>query len=381
MDCDVIVLGMGVMGGAACYSLARRGVAVTGIEQFGLGHSLGSSHGGTRLIRKAYFEDEHYVPLAKYSYQLWDQIGKSCEKPLLHRVGLLLIGQEKRGALKGVVSSARKHKVQVRKFSTKELRRHYPQIRAPEGYIGVLEPDAGYVEVERSVLELIRLARKHGADIHEEERVEGWSATSRAVTVRTSRATYKARHLIIAAGPWSASLLGESNKLQPLEVRRVPQFWLKAPAEFDEKKKFPCYALDLPDGFFYGVPRKGKRPLKMAIYHPKRQVVTDPYIVEREIHPSDYQPINEVVRTHLIKVNPIPQSASVCLYTMAPNSRFIIDLHPRYKNVSFATGFSGHGFKFAPAVGECLAKLAISGTTLPAARFLKLPPPPKGKRA
>ncbi len=372
MDFDVIVLGMGVMGSAACHSLARRGVKVLGIEQFTLGHALGSSHGATRLIRKAYFEDERYVPLAKRSYQLWDQLGRHCDSPLLHRVGLLMIGEEKKGALHGAVKTAKKHRIEVEELDLAELAKRYPQLKVPEGYMGLWEPGAGYVEVERSVLELTRLAKKAGAEIHERERVEKWSATGKSVSVVTPHATYKARRLVVAAGPWTHSILG--NVGPNLEIRRVPQFWLKAPPDYDESHGFPCYAFDLPEGFFYGVPRKGKRLLKIAQYHLRHHnVVRDPYSLNREIMPKDFEDVSKVVRDHLSHVKPILKEASICMYTMTEDSKFIIDHHPRHRHVVFAAGFSGHGFKFAPAVGECLAELSLLGTTLPAARFLRLP--------
>ena len=290
MDFDVIVVGMGIMGSSACYSLSRRGVKVLGLEQFTLGHALGSSHGNTRLIRKAYFEDERYVPLAKKSYQMWDMIGRHCKTPLLHRAGLLLAGEEKKGVLQGALASAKKHRIETELLDWEAMKRRYPQFDLPQNFVGLYEPGAGYLEVERSVEEIARLAKENGVEIHERERVEKWSATSRSVTVETNLATYKARRLVIAAGPWASQVLGKFG--QKLEVWRIPQFWLKAPESFDESEKFPCYGLDLPNGFFYGVPRKGKRLLKIAQYHPPVKVVADPYKVDREIYPSDYDEVS-----------------------------------------------------------------------------------------
>lgn len=361
MTYDVIVLGVGGMGSAACHSLARRGMKVLGLEQYALGHGLGSSHGDTRLIRMAYFEEERYVPLVKRAYDLWDELSAATGKTLLHRSGLLIMGPESGGAtLPKLLAAAGKHDVRVEILSARELGERYPQFRPGDGYRGVFEPGAGYLEVENCVLAMAGRARELGAEIRENERVLDWSATASEVTVRTGAATYRAAKLVVTAGPWAGACLRDVGL--PLTVLRVPQMWFDAPAALEGA---PAFAFDRPEGFLYGFPRRNGR-IKMADYHPPTEEVADPASVDRSLRPADSAKVARCITECLPGVVPTPARASVCLYTMTPDENFVIDLHPRHENVAFAAGFSGHGFKFATVMGECLADLvATSSTALP----------------
>lgn len=367
---DVIVLGVGAMGSATCYHLARRGVRVLGVDQFELGHDRGSSHGDVRLTRKAYFEHERYVPLLQRAFELWDEIGQQAATPVLLRAGLLVLGPpHPKSALPQLLSAARKHGVAVESLSRDEIQARFEGIRPGADHVGVLEPGAGYLAVEEACLAHARLARDHGASIHTCERVVEWSIVGDGVQVTTDRTSYAANRLVVTAGPWTGQLLRDLGVT--LVVKRVPQFWFDADARWSEGRA-SCFAFDLPEGFFYGFPARPGRGLKLAEYHPIGPDVQDPASPDRTLRGPDYAKLARLIRTHLDGVEQEPRAGSVCMYTMSPDEHFIIDRHPSFCQVAFAGGFSGHGFKFASVVGEVLADLTMEGRTALPIDFLRL---------
>jgi monomeric sarcosine oxidase len=366
---DVIVVGVGGMGSAACYHLATRGARVLGLEQYELGHALGSSHGDTRLIRQAYFEDERYVPLVKRAYELWDALSRAAGQRLIHRAGLLVMGPVAGGiTLPRLIASAEKHGISIESIEPGELQRRYPQFRPLEGYGGVLEPGAGYLEVENCVLAHAKVARQFGAIIRENELVSGWKATPAGITVETAAGVFRASKLVVTAGAWTGKVL-ETIGL-PLTVLRVPQFWFEAPETFSSARGSPAWAFDMPEGFIYGFPRL-EGLVKVADYHPPVETVADPARVDRGIRLTDSEKILRVLTGCVPTMGRVPVRASVCMYTMTPDQNFIVDLHPDHPNVAFAAGFSGHGFKFASVIGECLADLTTTGLTALPIDFLR----------
>jgi len=197
------------------------------------------------------------------------------------------------------------------------------------------------------------------------ERALSWSAGPAGVEVVTDGGTHRAQKLVIAGGAWSEGLL-RSLKL-PLRVLRKLMFWFEAEAVWDGA---PCIFYDLPEGMFYAFPRAGG-VVKVA-EHSGGEPVADPSALARELAPGDARAVSAFVRAHLAGVNPVPVKHAACMYTMTPDANFIIDIHPGHPNVVFAAGFSGHGFKFAPVVGEVLADLALTGNTRHPIDFLRL---------
>ena len=369
---DVIVVGVGGMGSATCYQLARQGVKVLGLEQFEIGHALGSSHGESRLIRQAYFEAADYVPLLKRSYELWEALETRAKRSLFRKNGLIIMGPQKGGTvLPGVLKSAVAHGIELEILNQKKLRQRYPQFTPPEGYQGYLEKNAGFLEVEKCVREFARIARMYGATLNEQEPLQSWTATNKGVTVKTAKGTYQAGKLIFTAGPWSAPLLKGLGI--SLSVRRVAQFWFSAPPVYDYTAGCPCFAFDGPDSFVYGFPQFGKNGLKLADHSPG-DLVVKPEAVDRHIYPQDIALLQRTIARCLPGVLPNPKKSAVCLYTLSNDENFIIDFHPEFSSVIFAAGFSGHGFKFASVIGEILADLALLGQTKLPINFLRLRP-------
>jgi len=367
---DVIVLGVGGMGSAACYQLAKRGVSVLGLEQFTRGHDKGSSHGNTRLIRRAYFEHPDYVPLCERSYAGWEELTEESGRQLFHKTGLVMFGNSgPNEVLDGALKSARLHSLELEEVPADLVRARFPQFTPPEGDRAVWEPGAGYLEVENCVRAHIDAALNRGIDFKESEPAVSWTATETSVEVTTAKAKYSAQRLVVAAGPWSGKILADLG--MPLVVRRVPQLWFNGPSALSESAGAPCYAFALPEGFFYGVPATKGMGVKVASHVPGL-LVEDPTRVERDLLPADLQAVERIRRDLIPGLSAKPERYAICMYTLTPDENFVLDKHPRYPTVSFVAGLSGHGFKFAPVIGEALADLALLGATSLPVSFLKL---------
>jgi sarcosine oxidase len=358
---DAIVIGLGGMGSAATVELSRRGLRVLGLEQYDLGHTLGSSHGHTRIIRKAYYEHPDYVPLVNRAYDGWYALEQRSGKHLLTEVPCLSMGDPTSQMVQGVLASARQHGLPVEHLAIDELRRRFPPFRLPEVYQGVLETSSGILYVDECVKVLQEEARKFGARLQDNEQVGGWQTANGSVNVRTTRGEYSAAKLIIAAGPWSARLL-DGIGVTLTVLRQVPMWFSTAKDALFRRDVFPVFIADTADGLFYSVPALDPRGLKVAQHYGATEQPT-PEGIDREVHESDELPVRRFLRQYLPEANGPRTKAAVCLYTLTPDRHFVIDRHPEHDAVVFAGGFSGHGFKFAPVVGEVLADLALSGRT------------------
>jgi monomeric sarcosine oxidase len=370
---SVIVLGLGGMGSAAAWRLARSGARVLAFDPHPIGHALGSSHGEVRMIRQAYFEHPDYVPLLGRAYELWAELERESGRELFRRNGVIIYGPAEGGAiLPGVLRSAERHSLPVERLEPTEALRRFPEYRPPAGFQAVLEPGAGWVWVETSVSAAAQAARAAGADLRSGERVLRWSADADGVEVTTGRASYRADRLVIAAGAWSGPLLGDvsvpGQSPLTLDVRRVVQVWLRTRSKRGPEG-LPCFGFELPYGFMYGFPLEAGR-MKVALHAPGAKIA-DPDAVDRQVRPADTELVERFARECLPECTGEILQTSVCMYTMSPDQHFIIDSHPSSPHAVFAAGFSGHGFKFAPVIGEILAELALHGKTRHPIGFLR----------
>lgn len=349
---DVIVLGVGGVGAATIDYLARQGVRVLGIEAHAAGHSLGSSHGQTRLFRTAYFEHEDYVPLLLRAGELWEELERDAGERLFHRVGILQIGPESGSVVQGILRSARSHSLAVEQLDANEIARRFKGFLTPAGMVGVFEASAGVLLVERTITALVGRARRHGATVLSGERVIDWSATNGEIRVRTQRGAYAADRLIVSAGAMAAELL--RDLALPIEVLRKPSYWVR-PRErgFSIREGWPGFLYELPEGQFYGAPSIDGRGVKVA-EHTGGTLVSDPRQVDRGDRAEDRERVDGFLRKAIPSALGEWTGYSVCLYTVTPDRHFIVDRHPDHPNVWFAAGLSGHGYKFAPVLGEIL---------------------------
>ena len=363
---DVIVIGVGGMGSAACAELARRGARVLGLEQFSFVHHRGSSHGESRIIRKAYFEHPDYVPLLHRAYEMWHQLEQSHGKRLFLPTGLVLSGPADGETIRGARESARQHNLELQNLTPGEARTRFPGFVFPEDHDVAFEPGAGTLLVEECVQAQLDDAVRHGATLHDNEGVISWTSNGTTVRVQTAAHEYHASALVITAGAWAGECLKSIGL--PLTVLRKFVGWFPS-TDFQESSGSPTFFFELPHGTFYGFPSLDGSTIKMA-EHSGGEPVNDAATVDRDCHGRDLVRLHDFLSIHLPSVVTTPARHAVCLYTMTPDQHFVIDRHPEWSNVAFAAGFSGHGFKFCPVVGEALADLAQSGKTPLPIQFL-----------
>lgn len=370
---DAIVLGSGGMGSAALYAATCRGLRVLGIERFGPAHDRGSSHGATRIIRRAYFEHPDYVPLVDQSYESWEQLERDSGQRLLTRCGLLLFGPENGPIISGVRRAAEMHRINMEEVKTAHAARRFPGFRPTSDMVALLETDAGYLHVEDCVRTCLDQAQARGAKVLFNTPVNEWRADQSEVTVRTSAGEFHAARLIICAGPWTQHISADLKL--PLEVRRKIVLWLRATGDsYDLPRGCPIFGFDTPEGFFYGFPRIDARGIKVGD-HSGGEVVPSADSAQRNLIPGDSDRILKFARQFMPQLSNEIIAHSICLYTMTPDEHFIVDRHPMHPNVSFAAGFSGHGFKFAPVIGQALVDLALNGRSDLPIDFLRVSRP------
>jgi sarcosine oxidase len=358
---DVIVLGVGGMGAATLFELARRGRRVLGLERFAVGHDRGSSHGGTRIIRRAYYEHPDYVPLVRRAYEGWYELEQRTGRRLLTECPCLSLGPPDSPLVAGVRASSERHGLPIESLSASELRKRWPTFRAENGFVGVLERSAGFLAVDDCVRGHAGAARSLGAEVRDQEAALEWRAGGAGVEVRTERGRYTAAKLVLTAGPWAGALLAARGAM--LTVMRQTVFWFgpREPARF-RRDLFPIFIADTPGGYFYGLPMIDPDGVKVARHYGAPEL-PGPDAVEREVTEADEAPVRAFVQRYLPEADGPRRRASVCLYTLTPDRHFVIDRHPDHAGVVLACGFSGHGYKFAPVVAEVLADLAEEGRT------------------
>jgi sarcosine oxidase len=360
---DAIVIGLGAHGSGAALALARRGLHVVGLEVGERGDELGSSGGRTRMIRRAYFEDPAYLPLLAAAWGAWAALSEAAGETLVEVTGGLYAGQADSQVFRGSAASAQDQGLPHEVLSGAEIRSRWPIFTLGDEMGGLYDPGAGMIRPERAIAAELRLAEEAGAALQFGERVLDWRpAPGGGVQVETDRGTYGARHLVIAAGAWTGYFVPDLRL--PLEVERMPVFWFEpdVPVEDVSIGRLPMWLMDTgADGIFYGFPYDATAGLKVSRHHSGE--VIDPDAIDRSEHPADVERVRAFMRRHMAPANGPLREATVCLYTNTPDFNFVIDVHPSVPGVAYASACSGHGFKFAPVVGEILADLAIDGST------------------
>ena len=358
---DTIVIGVGGMGSAAIYSLARRGKRVLGLEQFDIPHDLGSSHGYTRIIRLAYYEHPSYVMLLQRAYELWEEIERASGEHLLHITGSIDAGPADSWVFKGSFQSSVEHELPHEVLTGQELARRFPGYRLPHDHMALLQPRGGFLTPELCTVAFVDAAHRLGAEIHAREEVLGWQPLGDGVRVTTNRDVYEAERLIITAGAWNRKLLPMLHGLAVPERQVLGWFQPRRP-EFFLPENFPVFNLLVDEGRFYGFPIHGVPGFKVGKYH-HFQEQDDPERLDRRSHDADELMLREFTDLYFPDASGPTMSLKSCMFTNTPDGHFIIDSHPDCPQVSFAAGFSGHGYKFASVIGEILGDLAIFGRT------------------
>ena len=372
---DVIVVGLGAMGGATACHLARRGRRVLGLEQFSPGHARGSSHGESRIIREIYFEHPHYVPIVQRAYELWHELERDSGEHLLTVTGGLMIGPEHGKLVSGVLRSAAEHDISHEVLTAEQVGVRFPGFELRGGEVAVVDARAGFLDADACVRAQLEMSARSGADLRFDERVTSWQSDGDRVVVETTRGHYSARQLVLSAGPWMTALM--PDLALPLVVERQVLVWLEplVHAEWYDLSRCPIYLWENARGHMgYGFPRLGTG-VKAAVFH-DGDIVADADAISRTVEPGEIQRVREALSQILPGVaNGAFRDAKVCPFTNTPDTHFLIDFHPSFPNVLISSPCSGHGFKFASAIGELQADLLIDGRSrfdlslFPLARF------------
>ena len=357
---DAIVVGLGAMGSATAYHLAKRGQNVLGIDMFQPGHDQGSSHGYHRMIRKSSFQVDGYVPLAERAFALWHELEEASGQTLLHITGeVWLLHQDGNPGYRGGMESSIARGFRV-VLDERELGERFPGCRLHDGMIALYEADAGYLQSETGIITHVDLARRHGATINLDEEVTSWAADGDGVRVETTRGTYRADRLVITTGPWAAELLADLHF--PLQVQRTVNGYFQParPDWWSVEAGAPDFLLDVPEGSFYGMPAVGDIGVKIGRSGGGE---TTARTIRRTIDDAEIDLLRDTLDRYLPGASGTEVRRITCMCTYTPDRDFIIDRHPGYAQVLFGCGFSGRGYKFAPVVGEILADLAVAGQT------------------
>ncbi|GAB1420237.1 N-methyl-L-tryptophan oxidase [Anaerolineales bacterium] len=378
---DAIVIGIGAMGSASLYHLAKRGLKVLGIEQFQIGHEKGSSHGLTRIIRLAYFEHPSYVPLLHRSYELWKILEQEKGEKFLYITGGLDAGTENSEIFQGSLRSCQEHHLAHEILNSREIQSRYPAFNLPDDMYAVYQPQAGFLLPEKGIQAHAELAQSLGATLHTGERVIHWEVNNDLVKVITDwDQVYEAAQLVICNGAWVSKLIPE---LQDITVpERQVLIWQETQApELFTPQNFPIWIIEAEEGLYYGFPEfnpSGQTPgMKYGRFRHLNEIV-DPDTINRVANAQD----EKVLRAFAEKYLPLGAGKTldmkVCMFTNTPNQHFILDKHPDLPQISIAAGFSGHGYKMASVIGEIMADFVQYGHSQHPVDLFKFPASKQG---
>ncbi|MEV0373796.1 N-methyl-L-tryptophan oxidase [Streptomyces sp. NPDC050636] len=364
---DVIVLGLGGMGSAAVHHLAARGARVLGLEKFGPVHQRGSSHGGSRITRQSYFEDPAYVPLLLRSYELYDRLERDTGRRVATLCGGVMLGRPESRTVAGSLLSARTWDLPHEMLDAKEIRRRFPTMTPAADEVALYEARAGLVRPENTVAAQLQLATRGGADLHFQEPVTRWEALpgGRGVRVHTPEDTYTAGQLVVCPGAWAPQLLADLGV--PFIIERQVMYWF-APDGGTARYSpdgHPVYIWEDAAGVqIYGFPAIDGPDGGTKVAFFRKGTVCTPETIERTVHDDEVWAMADQVGRLLPGLPGRFLKAATCMYSNTPDEHFVITRHPAHPDaVTVACGFSGHGFKFVPVVGEILADLALAGGT------------------
>ena len=363
---DAIVIGAGGMGSAVAYHLARAGAKTLALEQFQVGHTFGSSHGETRIIRLIY-DKTFYVRLMQVAYAEWRSLQDAAGKQLLYVTGSISFshdGQHER-SMRAALDSVG---VASEWWDAALLQQKFPPLHVPKATQFLWQKDTGFLHASACIATHLQLAAQHQATISPQSRVTHINWQDDTPSVTTADGHFYGKKIIVTAGAWTSKLLAELH-LPLTATQQQVCYYQPQTAEQFHYQNFPVFSEATADGgFFYGIPAFGSfaagRGFKVGYHSPGQPLASDDTLESRERRPDRAftNRVNTYLQTRLPALGQA-QHAETCLYTETPDKDFIIDTHPHCPNILFAAGFSGHGFKFCSVVGRIMAELALNGTT------------------
>lgn len=383
-DGEVLVLGLGAVGAAALYQLARRGARVAGIDQHQPPHALGSSHGETRITRLATGEGDAYVPVVRRSHQIWRALEAASGRTLYTACGGLVLGAPGGRAaafgrgdfLQRTVARAERHGIRHELLDAATVRRRFPLLEPADHEQGYFEPEAGFVVPEAAIAVQLDQAQRLGATVHTGERVLGLEPQGQRVWVHTERGGQRRSHLadrvLLAVGPWLPQLLAEglpsgaaAGWAAQFKVYRQVMFWFDAgpAAAHSRVGRQPVFIWAHGEGeedSFYGFPAAADGPAMVKVASAQFRATTTPQTVQRTVDPQEAADFHARRLAGRLALPAAPAlDARACLYTVTPDRGFVVEPLPGLPQVLLASACSGHGFKHSAALGEALAERVL----------------------
>ncbi|WP_226529882.1 N-methyl-L-tryptophan oxidase [Metabacillus niabensis] len=360
MNYDVIIIGAGSMGMSAGYYLSKSGKKTLLLDSFHPPHNKGSHHGETRIIRYAYAEGEEYVPFILKAQELWNELERDTGKTLFIPTGVLSVGVKESNFIQNTISSSTTYSLPLEVLNPAEVQNRWSGITMRDDFIGCFEPTSGVLKCEESIKAYQMLAEMNGATILANSRVKEIQIQEERVTIRTSDKTFYSDSLVVAAGAWSGHLLSMLDLDLPLTPVRKTFAWFDANEKIYNANDFPAFAFETSQGLYYGFPSVDGAGLKVGRHDGGERINPDEVMKQFGEIVEDKEDLIQFLNQYLPEIGQL-KYGKTCMYTLTPDDKFVIDVHPKYSNVAIAAGFSGHGFKFSSAVGEALSNLIVSG--------------------
>jgi sarcosine oxidase len=366
---DVAVIGLGAMGSAAISHLAARGISAIGFDAHFPGHTLGSSHGDSRLIRLGYFEDPSYVPLLQRAYGNWRALEARLRSDILTITGVLQIGAPDSKIVTGTRASCEMHDLAYEELDRAAMKSRFPVFSLDAGEIALLDPQGGYIRPEAAVMGYLRLAAEDGAVLHFGEKVTAIAPDDAGVTIASATGHYRAKKVVVATGSWIAELVPQL-KQHAVPIRQVVAWYQPRDGFVTHPQRMPAFIRDEgDDGSYFGFPVIGVDGVKIGRHAHFREPI-DPNQPNPPVNDADVALLDAFIGKRLPAAGGLRVNAITCRYTMLPSEDFLIDLLPGDPRIVIASPCSGHGFKFTSVIGEILADLALDGgTALPIGAF------------
>lgn len=365
MSAEVLVVGGGTMGLATAWALARRGAKVRVLERFGHVHTRGSHSGETRVIRHGYHEGSDYVRLVDRADRAWVELEERVGRPLLRRRGLVEFGVTDHPEFSAAREALEANGIEHEMLDARELARRWP-LRMPEAWTATYSPRCGYLEVPACLDAFRDEASAAGVAFEWGTRVmEIVRGDSPALTLEDGR-VLRADRIVVAAGAYAAALLpglGNRGPRGPVRALRKVLGWVEpAAASVSALTEMPVWAAFRDDGFFYGFPHIAGQGFKLACHTVAvESEVVDPESERAPVGAEELLPLAAFLADHIPSAGDRWARSETCLYGQSADGHFIVDLDPRCASIVHCLGFSGHGFKFAPVIGEMAAQLALDG--------------------
>lgn len=356
----VAVIGCGAMGAATGWRLAARGAEVVCFDRNSPPHDLGSSHGETRITRTAYLEAPFYVPLLRETFPLWRELEALTGTALLTLTGALMIGPRSSATVAGAMTAASAHDLQVELLTAAELRKRYPGHLPGDDDVALFDPQAGFLRPEAAIAAMIQALERQGGEVRPGVTVTEVAARGEGIDVTTSNGSEHFDAAVVATGAWMPELAA----WLPLKVERQVLAWfsVQADAGWLSPEQFPVFIRETrAPAEVYGFPTLDGKSIKIARHHGGEPA--DPNAPRREVTDADLDPLRMFITTYLRGVTRHVTRTAVCMYTNTPDGHFVIDTHPDDPRIVLISACSGHGFKFAPVIGDITADLVTEGTT------------------